>query len=405
MTLRRWLACLAALGFASGAAWADARAELPPVVLGEPSAFAPRERLDALRQGRTRVALPTSPSLRWQLELHANLEHPPLVDGTGALVALLANGDLVRVALDGNVVWRRRLPCAVSNVPPALLAEDVALVVCGDGTLLRVDRDGRRLDSTFLDGSAVRANAAPLVREDATVVVALDDQLVHVSSEGIVLARARLGLTEVFVGGLMPFDGGVLAVDARGDVWFWRAPAVPRKLGSFGGSPPAGAVVLGTRALTAVVSQESRVVVLDPVTQRTSVLALGDAALGLRFDGPPSLAPNGELLLTTSLGEVLALTSSGEVTRRIAFDVPEKLADSRFRTATTVERRAPLVVDARGNAVTFTRSGQLVILTAEGPLHTLKGRACARPLAVLPAGERRVITACADGNVASWSQP
>ena len=65
----------------------------------------------------------------------------------------------------------------------------------------------------------------------------------------------------------------------------------------------------------------------------------------------------------------------------------------------------PLVVDARGNAVTFTRSGQLVILTAEGPLHTLKGRACARPLAVLPAGERRVITACADGNVASWSQP
>ncbi len=432
MSTVAWLSRLGAFGFASLVALGGATAELPAIRIGGSGAFASGERLDVQRRGRSRSGFPTSPVRSWSLDLHSRLEHPPLVDSSGAISVMLANGDLVRITPEGALSWRRRVSCVLSNAPPALVGDAVVLFLCGDGSLQSVTRDGVALEPIALDGLARRVSAAPLVSEDGSVVIALDEELVRVSLTGAVVERVRLVSNQVLVGGLMPFEGGVLATDARGDVWHWRAPSVPYKLGSFGSSAPAGAVVLGTRALAAVVASGKQVVVLDPLTQRLSTLLVGDLVAGERFDAPPVLAPNGEVLVTTNLGEVLAISSKGEVNRRLALWTttgalptaataraasPRKCGEPGCDTAIaevfrsnpsappTHSQAAVLVVDPHGNAAAFGSRGLLAIVPAKGERSPVREHACARPIAVLPAGPQRLLTACGDGRLASWSEP
>jgi hypothetical protein len=377
------------------------------VDVGEPAGYTVRDRLDPWRRGRARVALPKAPTERWHVELLAALEHPPLVDATGAVLALLANGDVVRLSSEGKSLWRRRLSCPVSNVPPVLLANASLGVLCSNGALVRLDRDGNGRSPVDFAATAVRVRAAPLPRDDGGIVFALDEELVEISSSGELVARSRLGDNDPLVGGLMPFDGGVLAVTVQGSVWHWRAPLPPRKLGSFAGNTPDGAVLLGSRAVAALTTAEDGVLLLDPVTRRVSSLA--PTAGDVRLDELPALAPNGDLLMTTTAGEWLEISSSGEIRRRVELEPAAKPVSPLARSAGLPRRerhrRSPVVVDDAGTGAVFLRDGRFVVVPADGPPVASKAQSCAKPLAVVPAGVGRAIAACASGTLTAWSDP
>lgn len=386
-----------------------ALAEPPLQVVGEPAGPAPRERLDPDRRGRSPVRLPLRPVERWRVDLRGPLETLPVVDRTGSLVAWLARGDLVRVSVDGAIAWRVPIPCTPSMVPLALLPSGEVVALCGDGTLHRVARDGARLKPIELGATARQTDAAPAVRNDGSLVVALDSELVHVGADGAILARAKLSGDVLAAGGLVPHEGGVAFATMRGEVYQWSGALEPRRLGAFGGAVREGLVRLGARAFAAVVDGD-RVVVLDPLNGETRVAAAtdGDATL----EGPPSLAPNGELLVTTNVGELFVIGPARGDLRSIALEPPQKVLPnpkSARRAGRGPRWSPPLVIDPEGR-VAYARHHGAVGFGGVGPsgmtsFEPLGGAPCTRPRALVPAGERRLVAGCGDGTLVAWSDP
>src|SRR4051794_30146057 len=63
---------------------------MPAVVIaGSPKGFAPSERLDARRTGRSAVRLPAHPVEVWKRQVSGGLELAPVVDEEGAILVAL----------------------------------------------------------------------------------------------------------------------------------------------------------------------------------------------------------------------------------------------------------------------------------------------------------------------------
>jgi hypothetical protein len=203
---------------------------------------------------------------------------------------------------------------------------------------------------------------------------------------------------------LIAFHKSVVMTLANGEIWQWQSPGAPKRLGSFGGPVERGAVLFGERALVAVVGRD-RLVAFDPVSRQTTLLADGG---GLdSFEGPPTHAPTGELLVTTGGGELLGIDSSAAQIRKTPLDATV-LGDagapvSLFASSFDSRESPPLVVDPKGTVAFVRQSGRFGIVGAGERVSLLDAAVCSRPIALLPAGTGKIAVACATGTIVMWS--
>lgn len=392
---------------ASGAGADGVEVDAPAtMVVGTPQGNAPRDRLDATRRGQTSTRLPSAPGELWRRELAGGLEVQPLVDAEGGLIAALVSPDLVRLGADGRQVWRTRLGVAAAAVAPVITSDGSTVVLTGDGRLWSVSAGGVVRYERELHMRTKKTLAAPHARDDGGVYVATDDGLLMVSGDGAIEARTALDGRPA--GGLIPWRNGVLATLSDGSVVHWRPPSGPRQVGDFGGAIEGGGVLASDRTLVAVVEQE-RVIGIDLLGGgRTLIAAAGGT--GAPLEAPPTLDPTGVLLISNVVGELFGVDASGGLVRNMALEnLPIGLGTDGGTGLSAILGRVesrpspPMIVDPSGR-VAFTRnSGKVgLIEPGGGAVTTVSPRMCARPLAVLPAGDDRLLVACHSGSVAMF---
>jgi outer membrane protein assembly factor BamB len=290
-------------------------------------------------------------------------------------------------------------------VAPVITSDGSTVIVCGDGSLWSVSAGGAVRFEVDLQMRTKKTQAAPLARDDGGVVVATDDSLALVAADGEIGARAQLQGRAV--GGLIPWRGGVLATLRSGVVQHWRPPAAPRKVGDLGGTLDDGAVLVSERTLVAVVDRQ-RVVGLD-LLGGGGTLITGAAGTGAQLEGPPTLDKTGVLLVSNVLGELFGVDAHGVLVRRLALENLPLMFNPDAGVGALLgrveSRPSPAMIVGTAGRVGFARnSGKIGIVEPDGSgVVTVNPRLCARPLAVLPAGDNRMLVACHSGSVAMFS--
>jgi len=375
------------------------------IVVGSAQGHAASDRLDPARRGQAHTPLPRAPRELWRRELAGGLELPPLVDANGAVVAALVSPDVVRLAADGRQLWRTRLGAAPAVVAPVLTSNGSTALVCSDGTLWSVSAGGAVRFSIDLMMRTKKARAAPLARDDGSLIVAGENEIVQVGPGGAIRSRAQLPSRPI--GGVIPWRRGVLVTGRDGVVHFWQPPAALRKLGELGGQLEGGGTLASDRTVVGVIERRN-VVALDLLNGSTTLL-LGGAGSMRQFEAPVTLNTKGVLLVSTFAGELFGIDAHGMLVRRVALEPQATMfgidagvpLPSMFRRVET-RPSPPLVVDSSGQVAFVRNSGKVGVLDTSDNQLTANPRLCARPIGLLPAGTGRMIVACRSGSLALY---
>jgi hypothetical protein len=407
----------AALGLSLTAAPGDAPARadtLDPtmprtVVVGPPRGAAPSDRLDPHRTGRARTRLPSPPVELWRRHVSGNVEQPPVVDADGNVLVALSVAEVVKLGPDARELWRARLGAAPAAVPPLLLADGTLVVLTLAGAAVGLTPGGALRFVTplgFLKRDVV--DTVPVALENGDLLIAAGNAVVVLDADGVVRARGAFddrtsGAPERAAGAVIDAAGGALVTTASGGVYRFRPPAAPRKIGSLGGVPSRGALLADERTLVSIVDGR-RVVALDLPTGTTHV-----RSSGYLFDAPPALAGGGLLLVATQLGMMLGIDPAGNERVHLWLDKPPQggaagssgspAGLAAFAAPADVKPSPPVVVDADGRIAFVRAGGRLGVVSPEGKVHVASERICATPVAVVPAGEKRLLCACRDGGL------
>jgi hypothetical protein len=375
----------AALLTAAAAAQTFDAARPRTLVVGTPPG-ARADRIDGARTGAVRDPLPLG-GLRvaWQTPVAALIDDAPLVDASGSVYVVGTRGEVVVVGPDGIERWRVSTG-AVQPGPAALLSDDTLVFADAVGEAVAV-RDGAvRWRTRFGRGDI--AHPAPLPLADGGVVVATAHDLAVLDAEGH--ERARTTLPEAADGPLVAFGRKVVVTGASGVVWTWAPGAPePERIGSLGGAPEGGAVLIDDHTLVAVTAGGRRLSSLDlgqPGQPQTfgQLGQLGQplaaVTAGAEWLGPPaSHAGNVYLMLDRSGVEIMRA--------RVASRLPVVTADGGSAPLLPVPHAAPLV-DASGTiafAGTDGAVGTVGGATGAATVEMLQG-VCAGA-ARLPAGD------------------
>jgi hypothetical protein len=400
---------LLAAGAVASLAVADAVDPARPsvVVVGPPRGYAPAPRLDPDRHGLSAVELPSRPSLVWRREVSGGLDLPPVVDAQGGMWFAGVSPEVRYFSADGRARWRTKLGSASPALPPVLTSDGSVALVSVDGSLWRVAPGGAVRSQVALGISTKRAEAPPLAFDDGSVVVAGERSLVQVGADGSVRRRVTIENGSL-VGAILPHGRGVLVTLSDGRVLAWQPPEPLRELGSFGGRLDGGAVRASERTLVGVVDKQ-RLVALDVASGSVRSLARAPSAR-IPFEGPPSLDPSGVLLLTTVAGELLRVDARGQVVRGIALDRSMRMLGTDGGRLPAIFRRLqarpspPLVVDGSGQVAFVRSSGRVGLLAPNDAVHDVHRSFCARPIALLPAGARRLLVVCRSGSLGMFAE-
>lgn len=372
------------------------------VVVGAPRGHAPSERLDPRRSGRTAQRLPEQPREAWRRHISGGIDAAPLVDAQGNLLITLTVPEVVKLAPDGKEIWRVRIGANAPLAPAALTSNGTLAMVTSAGVAWGLTPAGVVRFSTQLGVRGRDADVAPLALDDGGLVIAAGRSLVELSAGGDIRARAELA--DRATGAVLAGPDGALITTESGDVLTWRPPGLPRKLGSFGGTPRRGAALADARTLLAVVDGR-RVVALDLPTGTTSTRASGANGAGL-FDAPPAVGPGGLSLTGTTAGLLLGVDAAGSEPLRVAIDRPPPMLTgdagaglAGFLGAMEAKASPPVIVDRDGRIGFVRASGRAGVVRPDGSVALAAERVCAAPVAVLPGGETRMLVACRDGTL------
>ncbi|APR85062.1 Hypothetical protein A7982_10411 [Minicystis rosea] len=373
------------------------------VVVGAPSGAAPSERIDPRRSGRARTRLPAAPVEVWRRHVAGTVEVSPIVDEAGNIIVALSNAELVKLGPDARELWRFRLGGASAVTPPTLLADGTIAVVTAAGTAMGITRSGSLRFTTSLGIARRDADTVPIALENGGFLVAAGSTVVELDPDGIVRARGTLddrGSTapERATGAVVDSPAGALVTTASGAVFRFRPPALPRRVGTFGGYPTRGAMLADDRTLVAVVDGR-RLVALDLPTGTTHV-----RGSGVVFDAPPALGPGGLLIAATQLGLLLGIDAAGNERIHLSLDkssspIGVTTPSGSFIAAADVKPSPPVIVDESGRIAFVRANGRAGVVSPEGKIVPMAERICASPIALVPAGEKRVLVACRDGGL------
>jgi outer membrane protein assembly factor BamB len=379
------------------------------VVVGAPRGAAPSERLDPRRTGRARTRLPSAPIEVWRRHVSGGIDAPPLVDAAGNIIVSLTMPEVVKLGPDAKEIWRARVGTSAAIAPPTLLSDRTIAVVTTAGVAWGLTPGGAHRWSTPLGVRGRDTDTAPLALADGGLLVAAANTLVEIDADGVIRARATLEdrapgapapAPERAVGAIVDSPAGALVTTETGSVYRFRPPSPPRKIGGFGGTTRRGALLADDRTLLAVVDGR-RIVALDLLTGTTHV-----RAGGMTFDNPAALGPTGLVLCTTPFGMLLGLDAAGNERVHVLLDKPVPSLDGgAFGTGAsffgTVELKPspPPVVDPTGRVAFVRANGRAGVVSPEGRVEIASERVCPAPVAVVPAGEKRMLIACHDGGL------
>jgi outer membrane protein assembly factor BamB len=438
------LAAIAMAGAAPSARADTIDPTMPRTLLvGAPAGHAPAERIDGRRSGRTRTKLPAAPVEAWRHHVTGGLEQAPAVDAQGNILVAGTVPELLALAPDGKELWRVRLGTAAPVAPPVITSDGGAVVITSAGQAWGVAPSGAVRFTTALGLRGRDIDVAPLALDDGGVVIASGAALVEIDRDGAVRARTALelkpGSPDGRVAGALLVGPriagaplGTLFTTDSGSVYAWRPPASPRRLGTFGGFSRKGAVLADARTLLAVVDGR-RVVAFDLPTGTTHVRA----GVGLsQFDGPITLGEGDLAFVATQHGLLLGLDPAGNEKIRVALEMPPALAlpapapgaagpggvvgnapggagvgtlslgpgGGSFFGAPDAKPSPPLLIDPDGR-IAFARSSGRAGVLSPGSAPVLAGEhLCASPLAILPAGNKRLLIACRDGGLLLYGE-
>jgi hypothetical protein len=402
---REWFGAGAAgvaLGFAAallaGVATARrAEVALPVrIVVGAPPGPSPMARVDAARSGRA-DELPDSPLELWHRTVRGGVELPVAVGEGGAVVAATAIGEVVQLGADGAEQWRARLGASTISAGPALTSDGTRVLLTSLGEAWGLSAAGAVKFRTELGGYGRDPRAAPLPRDDGSVVVAIARHLLVLGDDGAV--RDHATTTEPIVGALVGSRHGVLATTESGGVLAWSSPLAPRAIGSFGGSVRDGAALADEQTLMAVADLR-RLVGLDLRTGATTARA---SLFGLQ--GPPAIGPRGAAYAVTLSGVLVGASASAELLRVALDPVAVAAEDGGVSSAPIVGRAVPPMLADRVGRVAFVRGdGRVGVVSPDGRVALAATTACYDPTAMAPLGRGRFVVACRGGSVRAYGR-
>ncbi|WP_437586588.1 hypothetical protein [Sorangium sp. So ce1000] len=388
------------LSAAAPLAFADAVDTSRPhtIVVGPPRGFAPSERLDARRTGRSPARLPFPAREAWRRQLRGGIDAPPLADAAGDLLLTLTVPEVVKLGADGQERWRVRIGDSAPLAPAVLTSDGTLALITSSGVAVGLTPAGSVRFAVPLGLRGRDADVAPLALDDGGLVAALGRSLVELAADGSVRARAEI--PDRATGALLAGPDGTLVTTESGAVLTWRPPGAPRRLGSLGGVPRRGAALADARTLLAVVDGR-RLVALNLPTGTTAV-RIGTAFGAL--DGPPAIGARGVAVVLSTTGLLLGVNASGDEGFRIAIDRPlgAPPADaglSGFFGPSEAKQSPPVVIDRAGRVGFVRAGGRAGVVEADGNVSIAAERVCSAPIAVVPAGEERMAIACRDGTV------
>jgi len=395
-----------ALGFwlrASSRAQADSVDPLLPkrVVAGAPHGAAPAERVDGRRTGRATSRLPFPPTEVWQRRVSGGLDVSPIVDAQGSIVAALTSPHVAKLAQDGRELWRTHVG-APALAPPAILSDGTIVVITTAGQAAGLAPDGGVKFTSSLGLKGKDTDVAPLATTEGGLVVAAGRSIVAIDADGIV--RARAALEERASAALVAGPEGTLVTTESGTVYLFRPPGAPRRVGAFGGALRRGAVLADARTLLGVVEGKN-LVALDLPTGTAHVRSGAVSGSGY-FDGPPAVAFSGRAVTGTYGGLLLEVDSSGAeralatLEKQLITGSPDAGAVAGGALlAVDLRQSPPVVVDPDGRVAFARVAGRVGVVAPDGAVAIVNERLCGTPLAVQPAGERRMLVACRDGTL------
>ncbi|KYF65737.1 hypothetical protein [Sorangium cellulosum] len=401
---RLWRAGLAAaavlLPAAAPLAFADAVDTSRPhtIVVGAPRGFAPSDRLDARRTGRSAARLPFPAREAWRRQLRGGIDAAPLADADGDLLLTLTVPEVVKLGADGRERWRVRIGDSAPLAPAVITSDGTLALITSSGLAVGLTPAGGVRFAVPLGLRGRDADVTPLALDDGGLVAAAGRSLVELTADGSVRARAEL--PERATGALLAGPDGTLVTTESGAVLTWRPPGAPRRLGSFGGLPRRGAALADARTLLAVVDGR-RLVALDLPTGTTGVRA--GSALGV-LDGPPAIGAGGVAMVLSSAGLLLGVNAAGDEALRVALDrapaaSPADAGLSGLLGPVDAKPSPPVVIDRTGRVGFARAGGRAGVVEADGNVSIAAERLCSTPVAVVPAGEERMAIACRDGTV------
>lgn len=134
------------------------------------------------------AATPAGPRLAWQLDVGGEFVGSPAVAGHDLVIAG-KGGRLMKVSMEGKVLWQREYPSPFF-APPVLDAGGTIYVAALDGTVRRVSATGEPLWEVRLDGEV---RAAPLLDETALYCVTGQGRIFRIDrARGTLLGQGDL---------------------------------------------------------------------------------------------------------------------------------------------------------------------------------------------------------------------
>lgn len=400
------------------------------VVVGAPRGAATQARLDAKRTGLSSTSLPEAPTELWRRSL-GTLEVAPLVDASGAITLALASAEIVKLGAGGKEIWRTRMQGGGPASAPIRLSDGTLGVVSTGGFFVGVGDRGRIRFSTPLGARGPDLVAPPAPLDDGGAAIVTGRSLVTIDADGRLttetLLSAHVSSTPLVT------DDGILVVGDDGSVMRIRPPRQAQKIGSFQVMLDGGAVLADERTLLGVT--RDRLLALDLKTGIVSVRAsTGSFAT---IDGPVVVARDHSAFFTTSDGLLFGVDASGQEIARATVErvtpqqpppgmgpgYPPGAYPPGGYPGQVVRQSPPLLIDANGRIAFVRATGRFGIsvgsavakpAASDGSksateagrvgVDVVTERVCTTPLAVVPAGDERVLVVCREGLVALYGK-
>lgn len=407
------------------------------VTVGESYAIAPTGRLDAARTGTTDDAIPGAPTELWRRST-GTIDAAPLVDTSGAIVLLTTAGELSKVSPDGKELWHAKMTGSPVGAP-VLTSDGSIVALASNGSVVAYDAGGKPRFSTSIGCRS----ADPLVPSaDGGVAVisstVLASTLVTLDADGAITSETRLVLHASFP----PIESaeGWLVVQDDGSVVRVRPPNAPRDVGTFAGLIEGGAVLADERTLLAVIHEKLFALDLKTgvVTARASINNING------INGPPTVGADRVAYFTTTDGLMMAVDATGKEVFRATLErssaaytgyspggyYPGAYPPPGYGYGYYPPRADPPVLAGPDGRFAFLRNaGSFGIVDAvpvdflvpgpPGPngekteisttvvrakVSVVNPHVCQTPVAVVPAGDKRLVVACREGIVALFSE-
>ncbi|MFO0618962.1 MAG: PQQ-binding-like beta-propeller repeat protein [Polyangiaceae bacterium] len=406
------------------------------VTVGDPDAIAATPRLDGARTGQSAEALPAVPTELWRRST-GTVEAAPLVDGEGAIYLLTTAGELTKVSADGKELWHAKLTGSPVGTP-ILTSDGSVATLTSNGFVVAYGSDGRARFSTPVGCR----NTDPLVpvADGGVAVLAsttLASSLVTLDGDGAITSETKLTMHASFPP--IPTADGWLVVEDDGAVMRVQPPNAPRPLGSFAGLIEGGAVLADERTLLAVMHE--RLLALDLKTGVLSARASINAVNGI--NGPPTVDADRTAYFTTTDGLLMAVDHTGKEVFRATLErssaaytgyspggyYPGAYPPGYGYGYYTPRPDPPVLAGADGRFAFLRNAGRFglvdvtpVEVLVPGPpgpngekkdisttvlrpkVTVVNEHVCQTPVAVVPAGDKRVVVACREGIVALFGE-